>query len=180
MLYSMTGFGKAVAELPGKKITGEVKSLNSKQIDIAARVPSSLRSVELEMRNYVAASLERGKVDLTVYVENVAGDASVRLNRPALAAYKEDVESVAREPGIDNPQDWYSVLMRFPDIMKSDNVTEADDAEIDGVREALSKAVESLMSYRRPEVRSLNHFSALELRGLGPFLRWCLNMKKNV
>ncbi len=170
MLYSMTGFGKAVAELPGKKITVEIKSLNSKQIDIAARVPSSLRSVELEMRNYVAASLERGKVDLTVYVENVAGDASVRLNRPALAAYKEDVESVARELGIDNPQDWYSVLMRFPDIMKSDNVTEADDAEIDGVREALSKAVESLMSYRRAEGEKLESFFSARIERIRALL----------
>ena len=80
MLYSMTGFGKAVAELPGKKITVELKSLNSKQIDIAARVPSSLRAEELAMRNLIAASLERGKVDLTIYVENVASEATVRLN----------------------------------------------------------------------------------------------------
>lgn len=154
----MTGFGKAVAELPGKKITVEIKSLNSKQIDIAARVPSSLRAMELEMRNQVAASLQRGKVDLTVYVENVAGEASVKLNRPALKAYMEDVASTAAELGIAVPQDWYSVLMRFPDVMKSEAPSEADDTELDGVRQALTEAVDALMAYRRVEGEKLETF----------------------
>ncbi len=158
MLYSMTGFGKAVAELPGKKITVEVKSLNSKQIDIAARVPSSLRSNELAMRNFVSATLERGKVDLTVYVESVGGDTSVRLNIPVLTAYKHDVELAAERLGIPVPQDWYGVLMRFPDIMKSDNTTEADEIEVKAVMEALKKAVESLMEYRRVEGEKLESF----------------------
>ena len=158
MLYSMTGFGKAVAELPGKKITVEVKSLNSKQIDIAARVPSSLRSNELAMRNFVSATLERGKVDLTVYVESVGGDTSVRLNIPVLTAYKSDVELAAERLGIPVPQDWYGVLMRFPDIMKSDNTTEADEIEVKAVMEALKKAVEALMEYRRVEGEKLESF----------------------
>ncbi|MDE6065367.1 MAG: hypothetical protein K2G27_00915, partial [Duncaniella sp.] len=69
MLYSMTGFGKSVTELPGKKVTIEVKSLNSKQADIAARIPSALRQHELEMRNIISERLVRGKIDLTVSVE---------------------------------------------------------------------------------------------------------------
>lgn len=170
MLYSMTGFGKAVEELPGKKITVEIRSLNGKQIDIAARIPSSLRAFELEMRNIVAASLERGKVDLTVYVETVTGDASVKLNRPALKAYKEDVESTARELGIALPQDWYGVLMRFPDIMKSDNSAEADDTEIDGVRKALAGAVEALMDYRRTEGEKLESFFSERIKKIRDLL----------
>lgn len=166
----MTGFGKAVEELPGKKITVEIRSLNGKQIDIAARIPSSLRAFELEMRNIVAASLERGKVDLTVYVETVTGDASVKLNRPALKAYKEDVESTARELGIALPQDWYGVLMRFPDIMKSDNSAEADDTEIDGVRKALAGAVEALMDYRRTEGEKLESFFSERIKKIRDLL----------
>ncbi len=97
MLYSMTGIREGRHRVsPVKKITVEIKSLNSKQIDIAARVPSSLRAQELEMRNHIAALLERGKVDMTVYVENVAGDASVKLNAAALKAYKDDVEATAK------------------------------------------------------------------------------------
>lgn len=170
MLYSMTGFGKAVTELPGKKITVEIKSLNSKQIDIAARVPSSLRAREVEMRNMLALALERGKVDMTVYVENVAGDASVKLNVPALKAYKADVENAAAELQIATPQDWYSVLMRFPDIMKSEVSTEADDSEVSGVMDALGKAIEQLMAYRRVEGEKLESFFAVRIERIRELL----------
>lgn len=159
----MTGFGKAVTELPGKKITVEIKSLNSKQIDIAARVPSSLRAQELEMRNCLAATLERGKVDMTVYVENVAGDASVKLNVPALKAYKTDVEQAAAELGIPVPQDWYNVLMRFPDVMKSETTGEADETEVEGVMDALHRAADKLMDYRRAEGEKLESFFSVRI-----------------
>lgn len=159
----MTGFGKAVTELPGKKITVEIKSLNSKQVDIAARVPSSLRAQELEMRNCLAATLERGKVDMTVYVENVAGDASVKLNVPALKAYKTDVEQAAAELGIPVPQDWYSVLMRFPDVMKSEAPGEADETEVEGVMDALRRAADKLMDYRRAEGEKLESFFSVRI-----------------
>ena len=170
MLYSMTGFGKAVTELPGKKITVEIKSLNSKQIDIAARVPSSLRAQELEMRNRVAALLERGKVDLTVYVENVAGEASVKLNVSALKAYKDDVEKTAAALGIANPQDWYGVLMRFPDVMKSETPNEADDKEVNGVMDALQSAAEKLMAFRRTEGEKLESFFAQRIQRIRELL----------
>lgn len=166
----MTGFGKAVTELPGKKITVEIKSLNSKQIDIAARVPSSLRAQELEMRNRVAAILERGKVDITVYVENVAGDASVKLNVPALKAYKEDVEATALALGIPAPQDWYSVLMRFPDVMRSEAPAEADDKEIEGVMAALAEAADLLMTHRRAEGEKLESFFAVRIERIRQLL----------
>lgn len=83
----MTGFGKASAEAPNKKITVEIKSLNSKQMDINARVPMALRHYELEMRNVVAHSLQRGKVDVIVSMENLNGaNTQVKLNMPALQA----------------------------------------------------------------------------------------------
>lgn len=170
MLYSMTGFGKAVTELPGKKITVELKSLNSKQIDVAARVPSSLRAEELAMRNLIAASLERGKVDLTIYVENVASDASVRLNIPALMAYKADVEQAAVELGIDGPADWYTVLMRFPDVIKSETPAQADDHEVEAVMTALSEAIDALMAYRRTEGEKLESFFAERIAGIRTLL----------
>ena len=166
----MTGFGKAVTELPGKKITVELKSLNSKQIDVAARVPSSLRAEELAMRNLIAASLERGKVDLTIYVENVASDASVRLNIPALRAYKADVEQAAVELGIDGPADWYTVLMRFPDVIKSETPAQADDHEVEAVMTALSEAIDALMAYRRIEGEKLESFFAERIAGIRALL----------
>ena len=112
------------------------------------------------MRNLIAASLERGKVDLTIYVENVASEATVRLNVSALRAYKADVEQAAAELGIPSPADWYTVLMRFPDVIKSETPARADDNEVEAVMTALSKAIEALMAYRRTEGEKLETFFA--------------------
>ena len=84
MVYSMTGFGKAVATTHNKKITVEVKSLNSKQLDFSARIPSLYREKEMEIRNIVAKRLERGKVDVAIYVENLSVDAAATFNMSVL------------------------------------------------------------------------------------------------
>lgn len=166
----MTGFGKSVTEVPGKKITVEIKSLNSKQIDIAARVPSSLREHELQMRNALAHLLERGKVDLTVYVEAVAADASMRFNIPVLQAYKREVEEMAKSLGIPVPADWYSVLLRFPDVMRSDSVTEADATEVESVMNTLNEAAEALMKFRRTEGEKLEAFFTVRIEKIRELL----------
>lgn len=163
MLYSMTGFGKSVKEIPGKKITVEVKSLNSKQIDMAARVPSSLREYELEMRNTLAHILERGKVDLTVYVEAVTADASVRFNIPVLEAYKNEVKAMAEGLGIPEPADWYSVLLRFPDVTRTDSGNEMSEDEVKAVMDTLTEATEALMNYRRAEGEKLESFFSVRI-----------------
>lgn len=163
MLYSMTGFGKSVKEIPGKKITVEVKSLNSKQIDMAARVPSSLREYELEMRNTLAHILERGKVDLTVYVEAVTADASVRFNIPVLEAYKGEVIAMAQSLDIPYPADWYSVLLRFPDVTRTDSGSEMSEDEVKAVMETLNEAADALMNYRRAEGEKLESFFSVRI-----------------
>ena len=163
MLYSMTGFGKSVKEIPGKKITVEIKSLNSKQIDIAARVPSSLREYELQMRNNLVHILERGKVDLTVYVESVTAEASMRFNIPVLETYKNEVKSMAQALGIPEPSDWYNVLLRFPDVMRSDVTGEADASEVEDVMKTLDEAVQSLMNFRRTEGEKLEAFFTVRI-----------------
>ena len=163
MLYSMTGFGKSVKEIPGKKITVEIKSLNSKQIDIAARVPSSLREYELQMRNNLVHILERGKVDLTVNVESVTAEASMRFNIPVLETYKNEVKSMAQALGIPEPSDWYNVLLRFPDVMRSDVTGEADASEVEDVMKTLDEAVQSLMNFRRTEGEKLEAFFTVRI-----------------
>ena len=92
MILSMTGFGKSVVELPNKKITVEIKSLNSKQLDMSARVPAAYREKELELRNLVSRRLERGKVDLIVHIETITEEAAITLNVPLMAAYKKQYE----------------------------------------------------------------------------------------
>ncbi|MBO5456374.1 MAG: YicC family protein [Muribaculaceae bacterium] len=166
MLYSMTGFGKSVKEIPGKKITVEIKSLNSKQIDIAARVPSSLREYELQMRNKLVHILERGKVDLTVYVESVTAEASMRFNIPVLETYKNEVKSMAQALGIPEPSDWYNVLLRFPDVMRSDVIGEADASEVEDVMKTLDEAAQSLMNFRRTEGEKLEAFFTVRIENI--------------
>lgn len=170
MLYSMTGFGKGVAELPGKKITVEVKSLNSKQADIAMRVPSSLRGVELEMRNRVASTLLRGKIDVTVNVETMAGEAQQTLNIPALRQYAARIAQMRDELGLPEPNDWYTLLLRFPDSMKSEAPADADDSENAAALQALDTAVKALMDYRRTEGEKLEKFFALRVERIATLL----------
>lgn len=155
MILSMTGFGKSVVEIPGKKITVEVKSLNSKQLDVSARVPAVFREKELEIRNHIARQVERGKVDIGIYVEASATEAATSLNVPVLAAYKAQVQEAARTLGIPEPADWYGVLLRFPDVMHTEQPSEVSDEESRALFEAVDKALEALMQYRAVEGRKL-------------------------
>jgi uncharacterized protein (TIGR00255 family) len=170
MLLSMTGFGSATVELPNKKITVEVKSLNSKQFDLSARVPSTYRIYELEWRNIAASKLERGKVDLTVTVENRGDAAAAHLNVDAMQAYKHQISEVSQALGIPEPSDWYSVLMRFPDVMSSESDTDISDAENAALTTTLNTALDNLMAYRRAEGEKLEVFFAARIKAIGELL----------
>jgi len=170
MLLSMTGFGKAVKEFPGKKITIEVKSLNSKQADIAVRIPSALRQHELDMRNLVAEKLVRGKIDLTVTVELHGADAAHKLNIPVMEAYKAQIQEAAAKLGVAEPTDWFGMLMRFPDVMHLESQPDADDAEVGAAMEALSDALDALNYHRRAEGEKLEAFFALRIKRIADLL----------
>lgn len=158
MLLSMTGFGKSVVEIPNKKITVEIKSLNSKQLDLSARVPAAYREKELEMRNHIAHRLERGKVDLCVHVETIVTETPATLNIPLMAQYKKQIEAMSQELSIPMPEDWYSVLLRMPEVMKTDNANTLSDEESAALLKAVDEAVESLMQFRREEGKKLEEF----------------------
>lgn len=168
----MTGFGKASAEAPNKKITVEIKSLNSKQMDINARVPMALRHYELEMRNVVAHSLQRGKVDVIVSMENLNGaNTQVKLNLPALQAYKAQIDEAVKALEIKEPFDWMSVLMRFPDVTVTDTEDENSPELHQAVITATSAAIEALMEYRRAEGRRLEEFFAPRIKSIADLLK---------
>lgn len=158
MLLSMTGFGKSVVEIPNKKITVEIKSLNSKQLDLSARVPAAYREKELEMRNHIAHRLERGKVDLCVHVETIVTETPATLNIPLMAQYKKQIEAMSQELSIPIPEDWYSVLLRMPEVMKTDNANTLSDEESAALLKSVDEAVESLMQFRREEGKKLEEF----------------------
>ena len=173
MLLSMTGFGKASVEALHKKFTVEIKSLNSKQLDMNARVPSALRSLELELRNIAAQKLERGKVEMTVTVETLAGAATqVQLNKSALAAYKKQIEQAVDFLQIPEPSDWMTLLMRFPDVVSSDSDDDAENPELkNAVCRAVSEAVDGLMAHRRAEGKRLEEFFAVRIQAISELLK---------
>lgn len=159
MILSMTGFGKAVKVVNNKKITAEVKSLNSKQLDLSVRMPQGFRAMELDLRNMVAHKLNRGKVDLYVFCEPIEGAASVSINLSVLKQYKAQLESASTELGIPQPEDWYATLLRLPDALKSDvNVSEVSEEEIEAVKEVVAEALESLIAFRVQEGNRLDLF----------------------
>lgn len=170
MLLSMTGFGKAVAETKNKKITVEIKSLNSKQLDLNARVPSIYRDKELDLRNIVGRPLERGKIDMSVTVESLGTETGTTLNVSALEAYKKQIQDASATLGIAVPDDWYSVLLRFPDTLKSDTQAEIDNEETEALFSATSQAVTALMNYRRAEGVKLESFFAERIRRISELL----------
>lgn len=166
MLLSMTGFGKSVVELPSKKIIVEIKSLNSKQLDLSVRVPSALRDKEMELRNTVARKALRGKVEMNVYLESIAGDTAVQFNIPLMEAYKKQIENMATSLNINLPADWYSVLFRFPDVTKSDTTTATDAAELEACVTATTQALDALMDYRATEGAKLEEFFTVRIENI--------------
>lgn len=160
MLLSMTGFGKYVAETNTKKFTVEIKSLNSKQLDLSMRVAAPYRDKELDIRNIVASHLERGKVDLTIYVESNGGETPVVLNYALLEGYKKQIEEMSERLGIPAPDDWYATLLRFPDVMKSDVPAVVSPEETETLMNAVDGAVAELMQFRRKEGLKLENFFA--------------------
>ncbi len=154
----MTGFGRNVAEAEEIKIIVEVKSLNSKQLDLTVRLPQCVRAAEPELRTVTASVLQRGKVDMIVTVEQLASQAAVQLNIPVLKAYKEQVQNVARALDIPEPEDWYSVLLRFADTMHAEQSDDTDLSSSILLHESVRGALRALMDHRREEGMRLESF----------------------
>ncbi|SFS40297.1 TIGR00255 family protein [Porphyromonadaceae bacterium NLAE-zl-C104] len=150
MTHSMTGYGKAVAELPNKKITVEIKSLNSKQFDLFTRLPSTYREKEIALRNSLARCLVRGKVDLSINVEVIAKDVTSKIDHNVLSQYHREISGLSSELNIPQPQEWFSVLLRLPDVMKQEQ-EELSDEEWNLIEQAVNSAVDDTIAFRRQE-----------------------------
>lgn len=155
MVQSMTGFGRAVAEFPEKNVIVEIKSLNSKQLDLNSRVASVYRDKDLEIRNYVSSKLVRGKVDVFVYTETKEGSGERTLQVSLVKSYYEKINKVATELHIENysPMD---TILRLPDVWTVDNQSLADDSEWNRVKRAIEVATENIMQYRAKEGDALD------------------------
>ena len=170
MLLSMTGFGRATCELPDKKITVEIKSLNSKQFDLNTRISPVYRGIEVELRNLVAQKLERGKVDLTVSVESRGLHTSAKLNAEVIKAYRRQVIDTCALTGMDEPTDWWALMMRFPDVLVAESDTDVNEDETKAVMDTVSRAADALMDYRRAEGKKLEAFFAVRIKNITDLL----------
>jgi uncharacterized protein (TIGR00255 family) len=150
MIQSMTGFGKTIAELPNKKISVEIKSLNSKQLDLSTRIPNAYRDKEIEIRNLLSQTIERGKVDFVIYFENVETNISSKINTGAIETYYRQIRETAEKLELDVPSDWFSVMLRLPESIKTELV-ELDDTEWKAVKNTILTALKSFTAFRTQE-----------------------------
>ena len=151
MIQSMTGYGKCVVEYNGKKIHAEVKSLNSKALDITARIAPIYREKEMEMRQIMQQKLERGKVDFVLWVEKDEASQATPINIALVRSYKQQIEQMQQELGLPAPEDWYSTLLRLPDVFTHNEVEELSDEEWAVARQAVEGAVDELVAFRKQE-----------------------------
>ena len=160
----MTGFGKAEACIPGKKIHVEIKSLNSKSLDLSTRVAPLFRDKEMEIRQYIAKELERGKIDFNLWVERDMTAASTPINAEAVAAYAAQIKAISQAQGIllDGEGLW-SILVRLPDTLSASAVEEVSEEDWQTVRQAVCEAVAHLIDFRRQEGEALSHKFAKNL-----------------
>lgn len=155
MIRSMTGYGKAELEILGKKITVEVRSLNSKQLDLNIKLPMSYREFELDFRSEVSKKLIRGKVDLFVFVESTKEEAPATINREVFASYYQQVKSVAEEYNISlTNEPVVQTILRMPDVLHVER-QEVTDEEVNSLKGALRKALEEIEKFRNQEGAAL-------------------------
>lgn len=159
MIYSMTGYGKAENQLANKKLVVEIRSLNSKSMDLNVRIVPQLRTKELDIRTLIAQRLERGKVDLSIYYQDVVqGEASATfspINREAFAYYYKELTDLQTELGIHNPQDLLATIMRMPDVTKVQDSADVNEEEWALVLQTLNDAVAQFNAFRQQEGLSL-------------------------
>lgn len=146
----MTGFGKVTAELPSQKVTVEIKSLNSKQLDLSTRIPAVYKDKEMELRSELLQWLERGKVEFSIYVEYLGGNTPTHINMPVVESYYGQIREIADKLSIALPADWFQTLLRMPDAIKND-MEEPDEEEWNAVHDAVKRAVKQLQEFRIQE-----------------------------
>ena len=158
-MQSMTGFGKAVSEFTDKKVVIEVKSLNSKQLDLYTKINYFYRSKELEIRNLVQQELGRGKVELSLVVDQVSeATAGVQINKVAFGNYVNQIKEISEESGVALPNDWFTVVMRMPEVLKQEQNEELTEEEWEQTLSAIKDALKALNEFRTQEGEGLKKF----------------------
>ncbi len=150
MIQSMTGFGKATSEFSNKKIYVEIKSLNSKQLDLSSKISPIYREKEMEIRNILQQNIERGKVDFLIYVENLEKATSIQINQSILENYCSQIKEVSTNLQLPLPNDWFSILLRLPEVLKAES-SELQEEEWNVIKTTIQEALAQLTAFRDQE-----------------------------
>lgn len=151
----MTGYGKAVVIFKEKKINVEIKSLNSKALDLAARIAPLYREKEMEIRQLIAKSLERGKVDFAIWIEKEAIVDAAPINAALVENYYRQLKTIASQTGIPEPADWFDTLLHLPDVTTKTDMEQLSDEEWAFALQAINEAIVALVAFRKQEGSAL-------------------------
>ena len=151
----MTGYGKAVAEVGNRKIIVEIKSLNSKAMDLSTRITPLFKERELEIRSMVTAALERGKVDLSIYLDSNNTAEAPSINAAVFKSYLKQITDIANSESIELPADWFQTILRMPDIYSTTQQEEMDENSWNTLKSAIEEALKALTEYRKTEGAAL-------------------------
>lgn len=151
----MTGFGKAVAVYKDKKINVEIKSLNSKSLDLSTRIAPLYREKEMVIRKEIARRLERGKIDFSIWIEKDALVDATPINTDLVNNYYNQIKGISAKIGIPEPTDWYATLLRLPDVTTKTDVEELSDEEWEVAKKAIDDAIDGLVAFRKQEGSAL-------------------------
>lgn len=151
----MTGYGKSVVLFENKKICVEIRSLNGKAMDLSTRIAPQYKANEMEARSIISAALERGKVDLSIWVEQNEKVEMPSINIAVMQGYIEQMQAASEATGISQPEDMFELLLRMPDVVSRKEVYEASPEEWEAVRNCLHAAIEDLLAFRKQEGEAL-------------------------
>ena len=155
IIQSMTGYGKATISFGEKNIHVEIKSLNSKAIDLSVRIAPLYREKEMEIRNLISQSLERGKVDFSLWVEKEAAETATPINAALMNNYYEQIKAITEQTEIPMPTDLFATLLRMPDVLTKVDVQELSEEEWAVVRKGIEEAIAQLVDFRKQEGKAL-------------------------
>jgi len=179
MILSMTGYGKAVVAYKEKKINVEVKSLNSKSLDLSARIAPLYREKEMEIRRLLAQKLERGKVDFSLWVEKESTVDATPINAALVENYYKQIKAISASTGIPEPEDWFTTLLRLPDVTAKTEVEVLDDEEWEVAQQAINEAIEKLIEFRKQEGAALQKKFTEKIDNIANLLKSIEPFEKN-
>ena len=174
MIQSMTGFGKASRQLPTKKITVEIKSLNSKGLDLNVRMPQNFRELELGLRTQLGQILERGKIDLSIFVELTSEETSTKINAPIIKNYIQQMKAIL--PFADETE-LMKMAVRMPDALKTER-DELDPKEWIEIQKTIDEALANIQNFRKDEGKSLENEFLLRLQNIRQYMEEALSFEQ--